>query len=437
MTTETSIRRPAEQLVRLPVPAGLRSLKPAYTLDVQDERADTLRRLLEKGHRSVAPLREPKLILHSHLPHLLGSAYFLGASAQQLEELYEHEITTLREIDDTFILGSALSRDNWRQFLGHKPYTVAYVQYFDRELERKNGDWKTLLREYLFPGPDPLINGFCGGLGHPFIHLAYAWELQSAAVATESLSLGCTENMEGHSLLDSYPPDNSTYKTSSFADVIQRVHDDQRFDNLFEHQGITNIEALMQQRFEAVLEHWNAWEVSTANALQQLENICDTSVLLAIATGDRERKFDFYLVHTMTVAHALRVLWELFPEDQRACILRQYALFVIMVYICQKKPVIHRDLTDGIESVQLTGNGDDNGWDALVGRALQHKWYKDSHFFKVVRAPKAFEETYGVKNDFYRKASAKFVAEFDGWEGFGIGVEGFLPSRDGYIPDSE
>jgi hypothetical protein len=242
--------------------------------------------------------------------------------------------------------------------------------------------------------------------------------------------------MQGHELLDTYPPDTSTYKTASFADVIQRVHDDMRFDNLFEHQGVTNIETLMQQRFQAVLEHWNAWEVSAANVLQQLENICDTSVLLAIATGDRDRKFDFYLVHTMTVAHALRVLWELFPDDhQRACILRQYALFVIMVYICQKKPAIHGDLIDAIDSVQL--EEEDDGWGRLVDRALRHKWYKDSHFFKVVRAPKAFEETFGVKNDFYRKASAKFVAEFDGWEGFGIGVEGFLPSRDGYIPDSE
>ncbi|KAL3488541.1 hypothetical protein BJX62DRAFT_239895 [Aspergillus germanicus] len=436
MTSKTNSKSSVGQLVRLPLPAGLRNLTPAYTLDIHDERADTLRRLLDKGHTSVAPLREPKLILHSHLPHLLGSAYFLRASAQQLEELYEHEITTLREIDDTFILGSALSRDNWRQFLGQKPYTVAYVQYFDRELEHSNGDWKKVLRDYLFPGPEPLINGFCGGLGHPFIHLAYAWELQSPAVATEALSLGCTENMQGHELLDSYPPDTSTYKTTSLADVLQHVHDDSRFDNLFSHQGITNIEALMQQRFDAVLEHWNAWEVSTDTALQQLENICDTSVLLAIATGDAQRKFDFYLVHTMTVAHALRVLWEVFPDAQRACILRQYALFVIMVYICQKKPEIHRDLIDPIDSVQLRG-GEDDEWDALVARALRHKWYKDSHFFKVVRAPRAFEETFGVKRDFYRKAAAKFVAEFDGWEGFGVGVEGFLPSRDGYIPESE
>ncbi|PCH04731.1 protein of unknown function DUF4243 [Penicillium occitanis (nom. inval.)] len=353
-----------------------------------------------------------------------------GSSEEQLEELYAHEITTLRKIDDTFITKDAIRQDNWRNFLTEKPYTVAYAQYFDDEIKRNNGDWKKVLNEYLFPGPEPLINGCSGGLGHPFIHLAYAWELQSPTVAAEALSLACTEYIEVHSLLDNYPSDNSTYKTSSLAEVIKSIHDDKRLDGLFEHQGITNIGSLMQQRFEIVLEHWNAWEVT--DPLEQLENCCDVSVLLAIATGDRGRKFDFYLIHTMTVAHALRVLWDLFPEDQRACILRQYALFVIMVYICQLKPKFEFSLIETIESVKLR---DADTWDSLATKALQHKWSKDSHFFKVIRAPKVFEETYGAKSGFYLKASLKFLSEFDGWEGFGLGVEGFLPNRDGYVPE--
>ncbi|KAL4903421.1 hypothetical protein BDW74DRAFT_186085 [Aspergillus multicolor] len=420
--------------VRLPAPTQLDSLQPVYTLDpdTQNERANTLRNLLEKGHESVAPLREPKLILHSHLPHLLGSAYFLGSSTDQLAELYAHEIRTLREIDDTFITGRAILRQNWREFLGRKEYTVAYVQYFDSQLKHiHNGDWKGMLQQYLFVGPEPLINGFTGGLGHPLIHLAYAWELQSPAVATEALSLCCTEYNPAHGFLDAYPPDTSTYKTSSLAEVLARIQVDTRFDNLFELQGITNIETLVQTRLDAVLEHWNAWQV--INSTHQLEHICDVSVLLAIATGSKERKFDFYLAHTMTVAHALRVLWEFSPMD-RECILRQYALFVIMTYICQLRPEVNVNLMDSIETIQLKSDDD---WKSLMQKALCHEWYKDSHFFKVVRAPRAFEETFGVKNGFYRKAAIKVRSQFDGWEGFGEGVEGFLPSRDGYRPDKE
>ena len=63
-------------LVRLPVPSGLKDLKPAQVFDVNqqlDERSQTLARLLKQGHFSVAPLRNPKLILHSHLPHVSSS----------------------------------------------------------------------------------------------------------------------------------------------------------------------------------------------------------------------------------------------------------------------------------------------------------------------------------------------------------------------------
>jgi len=58
-------------LVQLPSPGLLPNLKPVVTLEGHDdERVTTLRHLLDKGHISVAPLREPKLILHSHLPHV-------------------------------------------------------------------------------------------------------------------------------------------------------------------------------------------------------------------------------------------------------------------------------------------------------------------------------------------------------------------------------
>jgi hypothetical protein len=240
--------------------------------------------------------------------------------------------------------------------------------------------------------------------------------------------LGCTEYLGLHRFLDNYTPDDSTYKTSSLAEIIHKIYNDDRFDNLFAEQGVTNIEILLQQRLEAVQEHWNAWDVT--DSLAQIEHCCDMSVLLAIGTGNCEAKYDFYLAHTMTVAHALRVLWDQFPEEQRICILRQYALFVIMVYICQKKPRFDTNIIDNILSTEVDGHD----WESLRSKALGHRWLKDSHFFKVVRAPMEFEKTFGKKDNFYLKAAAKFMSGFDGWEGFGVGVEGFLPSRDGYKP---
>jgi len=263
-------------------------------------------------------------------------------------------------------------------------------------------------------------------VGHPFIHLAYAYEFQSKEVATQALSLGCTELFEVHGLIDYGSPDTSTYKSKSLADVMEHVRADTRFDGLLTVPGITNFGPIFQSRFQEVLEHWNAWEV--VDPVQQLEQCCDLSVLLAISAGDPEKSFDFFHIHLMTVAHALRVLWQHIPAERHTAILKQYALFAILIYIAQLRPAFGME---GIESVKTDGRD----WDWVVRTALAHKWVLDAHFFKVVRAPKAFAETYSEKKDFYLKAALKFLDDFRGWEGFGVGVEGFVASRDGYRPE--
>lgn len=103
-----------------------------------------------------------------------------------LEELYEHEITDLVHVDESFIRGDAVTREDWRDFLGQKrynhdfiksakiepfqtqanclrSYTVAYVDFFDEEIKRQAGDWREVLKSYLFSGSQPLINGYAGG----------------------------------------------------------------------------------------------------------------------------------------------------------------------------------------------------------------------------------------------------------------------------------
>lgn len=62
-----------EGTVRLPQSSMTSNLTAVHIYDLsqgEDERAQTLRSLLRKGHSAVAPLRNPQLILHSHLPHV-------------------------------------------------------------------------------------------------------------------------------------------------------------------------------------------------------------------------------------------------------------------------------------------------------------------------------------------------------------------------------
>jgi hypothetical protein len=45
-------------------------------------------------------------------------------------------------------------------------YTVAFVDYFDREFAKANGDWKKVTEEYLFDPDKLLMNGLVGGCKH-------------------------------------------------------------------------------------------------------------------------------------------------------------------------------------------------------------------------------------------------------------------------------
>ncbi|KAJ6099670.1 hypothetical protein N7467_001205 [Penicillium canescens] len=426
----SSISIHTKSTIRLPKASNIRTMSPVPVYDVinfSDARTEKLGELLAKGHDTVAPLRDPKLILHSHLPHFLGSAYALGADKDQLVRSYEHEITQLVPIGRGFIRGDAISGDNWRNFVAQKEYTVAYVDFFDGQVKGHEGAWTKVLEEYLYSGDEPLINGFTGGLGHPFIHLAYAYEFASPQVATQALSQGCTEYNPLHTLLDHPSVDNSTYKTTSLSEVIERVRKDSRFDSVLSEPGILNLDILTQrQHLDIVREHWNAWQV--VDPIRQFEECCDLAVLIALSNGDMERSFDFYNAHILTVAHALRVLWTYLPPKHLATVLKQYVLFVILTYVSQLRPDFGIEV---LEEVTLDGRG----WDWVINTALNSKWALDVHFFKVVRAPKVFEETFGRKEDIYLKAAIKYVTEFRGWEGYGSGIEGFVPSRDGWMPE--
>lgn len=93
--------------------------------------------------------------------HLLGSAYILGASVDQMQHIYDVESKELEDWKDS---PAEINDKDWRNFLGDKKYQRAYVDFFEDELALKfNYDWKMLLEEYLFEGKEPLIHGIIGG----------------------------------------------------------------------------------------------------------------------------------------------------------------------------------------------------------------------------------------------------------------------------------
>ncbi|CCF32232.1 MGS207 protein [Colletotrichum higginsianum] len=380
-----------------------------------DPSSQKLKELFHRNHTAHAVLHNPRLILHNHLPHALGSSYLLGATDVQLEAIYLSDSRTLTAANADKLHREKITTENWRDFLGNKIYTVAYAQFFDSEVEKRGGDWVSVVEDYLFTGPRPVINGFIGGLGHSFIHLAYAFEFNDKEVATEALSLGCTEYDPTHEFLDSAPPDNSTYKTPQLEQVLRKIRADDRFDGYANEPGFVNILTLLAHHEAQVLEHWNAWVVE--DPIKQLGDFAHTAATLFMETCNAEGEYDFYLAHILTVAHALRVLFPHFSLERQVSLMRQYGLYAVLVYLAQLRPE-----TEWKES-KASGDEVTPSWDKIYKSALDNKWFVDVHFPKVVRGLKVVEETWGLADGLYQRAAATFVAKFNGWGGFGLGVD--------------
>jgi hypothetical protein len=77
----SSISFHTKSTIRLPKASNIRTMTPVPVYDVinfSDARTEKLGELLAKGHDTVAPLRDPKLILHSHLPHVCAVSYSMN-----------------------------------------------------------------------------------------------------------------------------------------------------------------------------------------------------------------------------------------------------------------------------------------------------------------------------------------------------------------------
>lgn len=228
----------------------------------------------------------------------------------------------------------------------------------------------------------------------------------------EALGLATTSYSFLHKYLDesSYTM-QSTHSTSSPIEILQKVAEDKRFDNVSEHQSADDLETLFKDHETAVLEHWNAWHLP--NPKKQFEDSQYAAVALLVATHEygSSRSYDFFLVHLLTTSHAVRILIPQIPAKFHVALVRQWWLLTLAVYIVQARPNI--DLK-GITDYDTQAKD----WAWVNKQAVEGKWSLDAHYVKGLRAMKEAAQTWGDSEQYYLKAACRLGGEFDGWGGF-------------------
>lgn len=203
----------------------------------------------------------------------------------------------------------------------------------------------------------------------------------------------------------------STITAATPLELLHKLHDDERFDNLFEDASSDNAEILMQTREDLVLDYWNAWTLD--NPIEAFRESQEAAVALLVATvKPGTHAYDFFLVHILTTSHAVRILLPLIPTKHHMSLVRQWWLLAVMTYISQLRPKIQEDL---IGRPDLGGRH----WSYVENKAAHGPHATDAHFVKGVRAMREAAMTWGDVHDYYLTAAIKFADEFEGWTGFG------------------
>lgn len=251
-------------------------------------------------------------------------------------------------------------------------------------------------------------------VGHPLIHLGYAYEMNSREIAMEALGMFASEYCYFHKYSDepSYTtpsPDPST----SITELLERIANDKRLDGLLKNKGAHNMHILFTEHENILLEYWNAWILT--NPLKQFEESQEAAVaLLTGALSKEPPEYDFFLCHLLTTSHAVRILLPSVPAKFHMSVVRQWWLLALAVYIGQLRPVLTK-----LAKPQLEVGG--KGWKYVEHVALTGPHRTDSHFVKAVRAMREAANTWGDADHQYLSAAAGFVDSFSEWSGFGPG----------------
>ncbi|PHH65518.1 hypothetical protein CDD81_2298 [Ophiocordyceps australis] len=371
-------------------------------------RSRCLKHLLKANHVNYSIVYN-KLRLSNQTAHLLASAYYMGASEDRLNKLYEAETRNLEPWKPS---PAEIVDSDWRDFVGDRRYQRAYVDFFEDKLAMKFAyDWKLQIQHLLFgadQGDQSLLHGLIGGLGHPLVHLGYAYEFDSKEIAMESLALACIQQ----NFLQKYASDASfirpsTQPSNSPLHLLHRLSRDERFQRLPDSPDSSHLEAFFDQHVDLAMEYWNAWKLD--GEIEQFKLSQEAAVALLLGTADaRTKSYNFFVAHLLAASHGVRVLLPNFAPQYRVALIRDWWLLVIAVYI-----MIGRPRFASLKMTERDLGGKD--WAHVKGRAIGISWRQDGHFLKCIRAMGGAASTWGDPDRTYLCAAVTFVDTFNGW----------------------
>lgn len=284
-----------------------------------------LEQLLHENDHKYGLLFPEHRQFHNHNVHALVSAYYLGASPEAIQTVYEQSSTSLVNFEDDE--PKEINTHTWFDHLDDKSFIRGYYDFFRSRILVDAGDesqatqhWKPVLHKYLLQHYErngkqqTLLDGIFGGLTHVVIHLGYATEVNSWEIGAETLALGATGfdtgDLEQVSSPYPYkPPSTKSKHPSDPLKLLDLINKDTRLDT-GETQPQTD-GSFAVPYLSVLAEYIDALELTEVNVDSVLKKLLYAAVLTVVASHpDKDARnntqgYSFFLIHLLTSLHEI------------------------------------------------------------------------------------------------------------------------------------
>ena len=188
--------------------------------------------------------------------------------------------------------------------------------------------------------------------------------------------------------LHTYPDNEHNHNTPTISsrsplEIINRIRNDTNFDGLLSSPGAGNSDELFDKLEPQIASHiWalilDQEESSASDVKKQFEKLVDTAVWV-FASGHKrdDPQYDFFLVHLVTTAHAVRILLPYLPNKNVLPVLRAHWTLFVVCYLTQMRPLVKEDVVMGFDT-------EGKGWDHVVDKSLNGEHRLDAHYVKGI-----------------------------------------------------
>ncbi|CAK3875106.1 Hypothetical predicted protein [Lecanosticta acicola] len=337
--------------------------------------------------------------LHNHIAHHLLALWSLGASPEEIQEMWEYNepyqapIHKGHPVNDLDLSDPAL----FEECLGKDRHYVDFLVFFRGEVEKKG--IPGTVREYVLKGDkraNDILARMFSDLVHPMIHLGCGIEWDQPSIVAEALAAACIHtNWPAELILapEEYLKEHEV-RESPMLDILDQLRQDPAMSSAVKSTDPFNkiADGLMKrvsgQQFAPYLAQFQVKPTAEDIHNKLSENMHAGAYYMAAAQlPGKHEQMDFVLLHNVTLAgyYPAIIAQDWITNEEKARLVEAKARVDIAMYPGVGCPTLY---PERITNYQPDHPKD--GWPELFRRAIVYR--DEGHAVKLTRALFALEK---------------------------------------------